>query len=82
MKAIAEIEINLEKITGFVDIEINSELNEKVLFQKKINKVKAGKKERITLNLEWNLDNKANTLIGENIETIEIPVQIKVLQNI
>ena len=95
MKATTEIDINLQKINGFVDIEIeldDSKLNDvfslstrfedEYGFSKKMKKVKAGKIEKVLLDLTWNGNTREDTQIGINAETIEIPVKIKVLQHI
>ena len=37
--------------------------------------------EKINLNLTWNSDEQIDSIIGENIKTLDIPVQIKVQQN-
>lgn len=95
MKATAEIDIDLQKINGFVDIEIefdNSKLNDVFLLNAKFNdenisskskkKVNAGKIEKVLLELIWNGKDIEDTEIGINIASIEIPVKIKVLQHI
>ena len=95
MKATAEIEINLQKVNGFVDIELeidDSKLNDVFLLNAKFNdenlsskskkKVKAGKIEKVLLELIWNGKDIEDTEIGINIASIEIPVKIKVLQHI
>ena len=95
MKATAEIEINLQKVNGFVDIELeidDSKLNDVFLLNAKFNdenlssknkkKVKAGKIEKVLLELIWNGNDLEDTEIGINTASIEIPVKIKVLQHI
>ena len=95
MKATAEIEINLQKANGFVDIELeidDSKLNDVFLLNTKFNdenlssknkkKVKAGKIEKVLLELIWNGNDLEDTEIGINTASIEIPVKIKVLQHI
>ena len=95
MKATAEIEINLQKANGFVDIELeidDSKLNDVFLLNAKFNdenlsskskkKVNAGKIEKVLLELIWNGKDIEDTEIGINIASIEIPVKIKVLQHI
>ena len=95
MKATAEIEINLQKVNGFVDIELeidDSKLNDVFLLNAKFNdenlssknkkKVKAGKIEKVLLELIWKGKDIEDTEIGINIASIEIPVKIKVLQHI
>ena len=95
MKATAEIEINLQKVYGFVDIELeidDSKLNDVFLLNAKFNdenlsskskkKVNAGKIEKVLLELIWNGKDIEDTEIGINIASIEIPVKIKVLQHI
>lgn len=95
MKATAEIEINLQKVNGFVDIELeidDSKLNDVFLLNAKFNdenlssknkkKVNAGKIEKVLLELIWKGKDIEDTEIGINIASIEIPVKIKVLQHI
>ena len=95
MKATAEIEINLQKANGFVDIELeiddsklndvfslNTKFNDENLSSKNKKKVKAGKIEKVLLELIWNGNDVEDTEIGINIASIEIPVKIKVLQHI
>ena len=95
MKATAEIEINLQKVNGFVDIELeidDSKLNDVFLLNAKFNdenlsskskkKVNAGKIEKVLLELIWKGKDIEDTEIGINISSIEIPVKIKVLQHI
>ena len=95
MKATAEIEINLQKANGFVDIELeidDSKLNDVFLLNAKFNdenlsskskkKVNAGKIEKVLLELIWNGNDLEDTEIGINTASIEIPVKIKVLQHI
>ena len=95
MKATAEIEINLQKVNGFVDIELeiddsklndvfllNAKFNDKNLSSKSKKKVNAGKIEKVLLELIWNGKDIEDTEIGINIASIEIPVKIKVLQHI
>lgn len=95
IKASSEIEIDLRKISGFVDVEVNidkSKLNEVFKITAKLNgktlpfeqktRIAAGNKEKIVLNLNWDSDNKIDTLIANNVETIEIPVEVKIMQNI
>ena len=95
MKATAEIEINLQKANGFVDIELeiddsklndvfslNTKFNDENLFSKNKKKVNAGKIEKVLLELIWNGKDIEDTDIGINIASIEIPVKIKVLQHI
>lgn len=95
MKATAEIEINLQKANGFVDIELeiddsklnevfslNTKFNDENLFYKNKKKVKAGKIEKVLLELIWNGNDLEDTEIGINTASIEIPVKIKVLQHI
>lgn len=95
MKATAEIEINFQKVNGFVDIELeidDSKLNDVFLLNAKFNdenlsskskkKVNAGKIEKVLLELIWNGKDIEDTEIGINIASIEIPVKIKVLQHI
>ena len=92
---VAEIEINLEQVEGFVDIELkiddsklnnvftlNTKLNEKTISTQKITKIESGSMRKIVLELIWNEDNIEDTIIGTNAETIEIPIQINVLQHI
>lgn len=95
MKATSEIEINLEEVTSFVDIEVkiddsnlnkafklNTKLDEKTVSTSKISKIEAGSIRKIELELIWNENTIENTIIGNNVETIEVPIQIKVLQHI
>ena len=95
MKATTEIEINLQKVNGFVDIELeidDSKLNDVFLLNAKFNdenlsskskkKVNAGKIEKVLLELIWKGKDIEDTEIGINISSIEIPVKIKVLQHI
>ena len=95
MKATAEIEINLQKVNGFEDIELeidDSKLNDVFLLNAKFNdenlsskskkKVNAGKIEKVLLELIWKGKDIEDTEIGINISSIEIPVKIKVLQHI
>ena len=95
IKATAEIDINLEKINGFVDIEIelddsklnkafslNTKFNSESISTKKIESVKAGRIEKVLLELIWNGNDIEDTQIGINTQSIEIPVKIKVLQHI
>ena len=95
MKATAEIEINLQKVNGFVDIELeiddsklndvfslNTKFNDENLSSKNKKKVKAGKIEKVLLELIWNGNDVEDTEIGINAALIEIPVKIKVLQHI
>ncbi len=95
MKATAEIEINLQKVNGFVDIELeiddsklndvfllNARFNDENLSSKSKKKVNAGKIEKVLLELIWNGKDIEDTEIGINIASIEIPVKIKVLQHI
>ena len=95
MKATAEIEINLQKANGFVDIELeiddsklndvfslNTKFNDENLSSKNKKKVKAGKIEKVLLELIWNGNDLKDTEIGINTASIEIPVKIKVLQHI
>lgn len=95
MKATAEIEINLQKANGFVDIELeiddsklnevfslNTKFNDENLFSKNKKKVKAGKIEKVLLELIWNGNDLEDTEIGINTASIEIPVKINVLQHI
>lgn len=95
MKATAEIEINLEDVKGFVDIEVkiddsklnkefklNTKLNEESISTQKITKVKAGEMKKIVLELIWDENNIEDTNIGISAETIEVPIQINVLQHI
>ena len=95
MKATAEIEINLQKANGFVDIELeiddsklndvfslNTKFNDENLSSKNKKKVKAGKIEKVLLELIWNGNDLEDTEIGINTASIEIPVKIKVLQHI
>ena len=95
MKATAEIEINLQKVNGFVDIELeiddsklkdvfllNAKFNDENLSSKSKKKVNAGKIEKVLLELIWNGKDIEDTEIGINIASIEIPVKIKVLQHI
>lgn len=95
MKMAAEIEINLEKVKGFVDIEVkiddsklnkafklNTKLDEKSISTQKITKIESGSIRKIALELIWDGNNIEDTDIGANLETIEIPIQIKVLQHI
>ena len=95
MKATAEIEINLQKANGFVDIELeiddsklndvfslNAKFNDENLSSKSKKKVKAGKIEKVLLELIWNGNDLEDTEIGINTASIEIPVKIKVLQHI
>ena len=95
MKATAEIEINLQKANGFVDIELeiddsklndvfslNTKFNDENLFSKNKKKVKAGKIEKVLLELIWNGNDVEDTEIGINAALIEIPIKIKVLQHI
>ena len=95
MKATAEIEINLQKANGFVDIELeiddsklndvfslNTKFNDENLSSKNKKKVKAGKIEKVLLELIWNGNDVEDTEIGINAALIEIPVKIKVLQHI
>ena len=95
MKATAEIEINLQKANGFVDIELeiddsklndvfslNTKFNDENLSSKNKKKVKAGKIEKVLLELIWNGNDVEDTEIGINAALIEIPIKIKVLQHI
>ena len=95
MKATAEIEINLQKANGFVDIELeiddsklndvfslNTKFNDENLSSKSKKKVNAGKIEKVLLELIWNGNDLEDTEIGINTASIEIPVKIKVLQHI
>ena len=95
MKATAEIEINLQKVNEFEDIELeidDSKLNDVFLLNAKFNdenisskskkKVNAGKIEKVLLELIWKGKDIEDTEIGINISSIEIPVKIKVLQHI
>lgn len=95
MKMTAEIEINLEQVEGFVDIELkiddsklnnaftlNTKLDEKTISTQKITKIESGSIRKIVLELIWNENNIEDTIIGTNAETIEIPIQINVLQHI
>ena len=95
MKATAEIEINLHKANGFVDIELeiddsklndvfslNTKFNDENLSSKNKKKVKAGKIEKVLLELIWNGNDVEDTEIGINAALIEIPIKIKVLQHI
>lgn len=95
MKATAEIEINLKEVTSFVDIEvkiddsnlnkafkINTKLDEKTTSTSKISKIEAGSIRKLEIELIWNENNIENTIIGNNAETIDVPIQIKVLQHI
>ena len=95
MKATAEIEINLQKVNGFVDIELeiddsklkdvfllNAKFNDENLSSKSKKKVNAGKIEKVLLELIWNGKDIEDTEIGINIASIEIPVKRKVLQHI
>ncbi len=95
MKATAEIDIDLQKINGFVDIEIefdNSKLNDifslnvkfddEYLSSKNKKKVKAGKIQKVFLELIWDENDLEDTELGINTDSIEIPVKIKVLQHI
>ena len=95
IKATAEIDINLEKIDGFVDIEVevddskfnkafslNTKFDHENVFTKKIERVKAGKTEKVLLELIWNENDVEDTQIGIDAESIEIPVKIRVLQHI
>ena len=95
IKATAEIDINLEKINGFADIEIelddsklnkafslNTKFNSESISTKKIESVKAGRIEKVLLELIWNGNDIEDTQIGINTQSIEIPVKIKVLQHI
>ena len=95
IKATADIDVNLEKIDGFVDIEVevddsklnkafslNTKFDYENVFTKKIERVKAGKTEKVLLELIWNENDIEDTQIGINAESIEIPVKIRVLQHI
>lgn len=95
MKMIAEIEINLQQVKGLVDIEVkiddsklnkafklNAKLDEKTISTQKITKLESGSIRKIALELIWNENNIEDTKIGTNSESIEIPIQIKVLQHI
>lgn len=95
MKATAEIDIDLQKINGFVDIEIefdNSKLNDifslnvkfddEYLSSKNKKKVKAGKIQKVFLELIWDENDLEDTELGINTDSIEIPIKIKVLQHI
>ena len=95
MKATAEIEINLQKVNGFEDIELeiddsklkdvfllNAKFNDENLSSKSKKKVNAGKIEKVLLELIWKGKDIEDTEIGINIASIEIPVKIKVLQHI
>lgn len=95
MKATAEIEINLKEVTSFVDIEvkiddsklnkafkINTKLDEKTISTSKISKIEAGSIRKLELELIWDEKNIENTIIGNNAGTIDVPIQIKVLQHI
>lgn len=95
IKATAEIVINLEKVKGFVDIEVkiddsklnkafelNTKLDEKTISTQKITKIESGSIRKIALELIWNENNIEDTRIGTTVETIEMPIQIKVSQHI
>ena len=95
MKATAEIDIDFQKINGFVDIEIefdNSKLNDifslnvkfddEYLSSKNKKKVKAGKIQKVLLELIWDGNDLEDTELGINTDSIEIPIKIKVLQHI
>ncbi len=95
IKATDDIDVNLEKIDGFVDIEVevddsklnkafslNTKFDYENVFTKKIERVKAGKTEKVLLELIWNENDIEDTQIGINAESIEIPVKIRVLQHI
>ena len=95
MKMVAEIEINLQQVKGFVDIEVkiddsklnkafklNAKLDEETISTQKITKIEAGSIKKVALELIWNENNIEDTIIGTNAETIEIPIQINVLQHI
>ncbi len=95
MKAIAEIEINLEKAKGYVDIEtkiddsklsnvfkINTKLDEKIISNGKATAIKSGSIKKLQLELIWDGNDTIDTKIGVNTENIEIPIEVKVLQHI
>ena len=95
IKATADIDVNLEKIDGFVDIEVevddskfnkafslNTKFDYENVFTKKIERVKAGKTEKVLLELIWNGNDVEDTQIGIDNASIEIPVKIRVLQHI
>ena len=95
MKATAEIDIDLQKIDNFVDIEIevddsnlnnifslNTKFNDEYVSSKQIKRVEAGKIEKVLLELTWNGNDTEDTRIGMYTASIEIPVKIKVLQHI
>ena len=84
MKATAEIDIDLQKINGFVDIEIefdNSKLNDifslnvkfddEYLSSKNKKKVKAGKIQKVFLELIWDENDLEDTELGINTDSIE-----------
>lgn len=95
MKATAEIEINLQKVYGFVDIELeiddsklndifslNVKFDDEYLSSKNKKKVKAGKIQKVFLELIWDENDLEDTELGINTDSIEIPIKIKVLQHI
>ena len=94
LTATAEIDIDLTEFKDYVDIEIeiddsklckafslNAKLDGKNLNSTKIEKVKTGKVKKVLLELVWN-ENVENTKIGINIKSIEIPIKIRVSQDI
>lgn len=95
MKATAEIVINLEKVKGFVDIEVktddsklnrafklNTKLDEKSISTQNFTKIESGSIRKIALELIWDENNIENTKLGTNAETIVVPIQINLLQHI
>lgn len=95
IKAIAEIEINLEKIDGFADIivkiddsklnnvfKLNKIVDEKSITSEKITKIKTGRKIKIVLELTWDGNDIEDTKLGSSVDSIEIPIKINVLESI
>jgi len=70
----------MQMYVNYYDREIKS--NDENLSSKNKKKVKAGKIEKVLLELIWNGNDLEDTEIGINTASIEIPVKIKVLQHI
>ena len=94
-KAVAKIDINLEKANGKVSISAkidDSKLSKALKMDLKLDNehfqsektvtVDAGMKKTLILQLEWNENDTEDTIIRMNQSTIEVPVEIKVTQNI
>ena len=74
--------MNIDKSKLNEVFKITAKLNGKTLPFEQKTRIAAGNKEKIVLNLNWDSDNKIDTLIANNVETIEIPVEVKIMQNI